>query len=442
MTHEAIYLPDTGSTSALDVIEILVKVGDTVSVNQALLTLESDKATLDVPAPKAGIIKSLHVKIGDKIKTGDLVAEFEADAASASPTIAVSTASSASSEAIAPVSVSTAIEATPKAPTAVTEKPVPTAVAVPQENTKTQHEDIYAGPSVRRMARLLGVDLSSVRATGDKGRITKDDIRAHVKALVTQAQQATPAQGGGMGLPTMPVTDFSQYGPIETKPLSRIKKLTAQNLSRNWLLAPHVTQFEDADITDMEAFRKSQGPAYDKLGIKLTPLVFIMKAAVQALKAAPTFNASLDASGDNLILKNYFHIGIAVDTPEGLVVPVIRDVDQKSLSELAAELAEVGTKARGKKLTAQDMQGSCFTISSLGGIGGTAFTPIINLPNVAILGVSKAAIKPVWDGQLFAPRLILPLSLSYDHRVIDGAEAARFIVTMAKYLKDIRLMLL
>lgn len=552
----AIYLPDTGSNHALDVIDILVNVGDAISVDQPLLTLESDKATLDVPAPSAGTLKTLHVKVGDKIKTGDLIAEFDsADATATTPTaspevIAPQETAAAPAAPVSPVSPSseafvfqlpdtgspqavsvielnvaigaaiqkgdtlcilesdkatmdvpspvdgvlqqwllkvgdkvqsgadvarllattptqtpvtkpaaakpttaksavaeptTAKPTTATQPAAIvtTSNSIKAPLATPTEQTHASSTDtLYAGPSVRRMARLLGVDLHKVKGTGEKNRITKDDIRQHVKALVTQAQQAPANQNNGLGLPTMPFIDFSQYGPIETKPLSRIKKLTAQNLSRNWLLAPHVTQFEEADITELEAFRKSQSAAYDKQGIKLTPLIFIMKAVVGALQAAPTFNASLDERGENLILKNYFHIGIAVDTPEGLVVPVIRDVDQKSLSQLAQELAEISGKARNKKLTAQDMQGSCFTISSLGGIGGTGFTPIINLPNVAILGVAKSAVKPHWDGQQFVPRLMLPLSLSYDHRVIDGAEAARFIVTIAKYLHDIRLLLL
>ncbi len=417
-----IYLPDTGSNNALEVIEILVNIGDVVEKGQALFTLESDKATLDVPAPEAGTITSITINVGSKIKTGDLIAEL-----TTTGTEAVASPRIPEPAAIIPVHET------------VTAKPVlPVNPPILTESEDTS--DIYAGPSVRRMARLLGVDLTLITGTGDKGRISKDDIRAHVKKIVERAQ-TMPIQSGS-GLPTMPSIDFSQFGPIDTKPLSRIKKLTAQNLSRNWLLAPHVTQFIDADITEMEAFRKSQSLIYDKKGIKLTPLVFIMKALVGALKLAPTFNASLDASGDNLILKHYFHIGIAVDTPEGLVVPVIRDVDQKSLGTLAQELAKVGESARAKQLTSADMQGSSFTISSLGGIGGTAFTPIINLPNVAILGVSKTAIKPVWDGSQFVPRLMLPLSLSYDHRVIDGAEAARFIVTIANYLQEIRLLLL
>lgn len=531
MTTKVMYLPDTGSSNALEVIDVLVKVGDTISVNQALLTLESDKATIDVPATEAGVLKSLKVSVGDKVRTKDVIAEIEVDSAEpsmpkpaapvAQETVQPTPVPAKNSQATtfqlpntgSPAAVSV-IELSAKAgervqagqtlcilesDKATMDVPAPfeadmeqwlikvgdkvhtddaiavlkpTAAASPASPAKPENDastpaaaktvvapmappamvkkevsvttdEVYAGPAVRRMARLLDVDLSKIKGSGDKGRISKDDIQQHIKKLIQQAQQpAAATTGQGLNLLPLPAIDFSQYGPIDSKPLSRIKKLTAQNLSRNWVVAPHVTQFEESDITELEAFRKSQGPVYDKQGIKLTPLVFIMKAVVGALKAAPTFNASLDPSGEHLILKKYFHLGIAVDTPDGLVVPVIRDVDQKSLAQLAQELAEVSLKARNQKLTAQDMQGSCFTISSLGGIGGTAFTPIINLPNVAILGVSKAALKPQWDGQQFKPRLMLPLSLSYDHRVIDGAEAARFIVTIAKYLQDIRLLLL
>lgn len=534
MTIETLYLPDTGSSQALEVIELLVKVGDRVTENQAILTLESDKATVDVPAGKAGVIQALNVKIGDKIAQGDAFAQLQSDSvetqavpataqAPEAPTVSEAPAEpNRTPTAAAPSTVKLPNTGSPNPVTVIelcaqpgdpveagqtlcilesdkatmdvpapfagqlqqwlisvgakvnsdddlaiivgqsTEKPLPspaaekpaapkqpvtTPASQPAETPQTLsppatvNSDIYAGPAVRRMARILDVDLSRVKGTGDKGRISKDDIERHIKQLVQQAQNPPPKQSG-FSLPQAPAVDFSLYGPIESKPLSRIKKLTAQNLSRNWLLAPHVTQFEESDITELEAFRKSQSAVYDKQGLKLTPLVFIMKAVVAALKAAPTFNASLDASGEQLILKKYFHLGIAVDTPDGLVVPVIRDVDQKSLSELAKELAEISVKARNQKLTSQDMQGSCFTISSLGGIGGTAFTPIINLPNVAILGVSKAAMKPHWDGQQFMPRLMLPLSLSYDHRVIDGAEAARFIVSISRYLQDIRLLLL
>lgn len=533
MTTKVMYLPDTGSSNALEVIDVLVKVGDTISVNQALLTLESDKATIDVPATEAGVLKSLKVSVGDKVRTKDMIAEIEVDGAEpvmpkpvapaeqeavqeapapakasqatttfqlpntgspaavsvielsvkvgervqAGQTLCILESDKAtmdvpapfeadmeqwlikvgdkvhSDDAIAvlkPTSAETSAPASPAKPESDASTPAAAkAVAAPMASpamvneASTTTNEVYAGPAVRRMARLLDVDLSKIQGSGDKGRISKDDIQQHIKKLIQQAQQPAAATvGQGLNLLPLPGIDFSQYGPIDSKPLSRIKKLTAQNLSRNWVMAPHVTQFEESDITELEAFRKSQGPVYDKQGIKLTPLVFIMKAVVGALKAAPTFNASLDSSGEHLILKKYFHLGIAVDTPDGLVVPVIRDVDQKSLAQLAQELAEVSLKARNQKLTAQDMQGSCFTISSLGGIGGTAFTPIINLPNVAILGVSKAALKPQWDGQQFKPRLMLPLSLSYDHRVIDGAEAARFIVTIAKYLQDIRLLLL
>lgn len=453
MTIHTLYLPDTGSANALEVIEILVKPGDAIAENQALLTLESDKATLDVPALLAGTLVALKVKVGDKIKTGDPIAELDSDAATTEQPSTTSTANDKKTKSDTPTTklddAATEIKKpseTPVAPVVTAPISIPVAASTPNSpisnsTASDSNTEVYAGPGVRRMARLLGVDLTRIQGSGDKGRINKNDIQVHIKTLIDQAQNGTSANKG-FNLPHMPEVDFSLFGTVETQPLSRIKKLTAQNLSRNWLLAPHVTQFETSDITEMEAFRKSQAPIYDKQGLKLTPLIFIMKAVVHALQSAPTFNASLDASGENLILKKYFHIGIAVDTPNGLVVPVIRNVDQKSLTTLARELAEVSLKARAQKLSTQDMQGSSFTISSLGGIGGTAFTPIINLPNVAILGVSKATIQPQWNGKEFQPRLMLPLSLSYDHRVIDGAEAARFTITIAQALQDIRRLLL
>ncbi|MCD6046573.1 MAG: Dihydrolipoyllysine-residue acetyltransferase component of pyruvate dehydrogenase complex [Gammaproteobacteria bacterium] len=426
-----IHLPDTGSTNPVDIIELHVKVGDEVSEGQTLMTLESDKATIDVPSPAAGKIEKLLVKVGQKVKTGDAIlslagGEQKAAQPAAKPVEAAQTAAAKPTE--------TPVEKAP-APQISEAKPITPS----PEGVTTSSADILAGPAVRRLARLLGVDLSKVNATGERNRISKDDVKAYVKNILTSG--ATTASGG-FSLPSMPVIDFAQFGAIESSPLSRIKKLTSQNLSRNWLLAPHVTQFDEADITDLEAFRKRESARFEKQGVKLTPLVFIMKAVVSALKEFPQFNASIDHTGDNLILKKHYHIGIAVDTPDGLVVPVIRNVDQKSLTELAKELAEVSVKAREKKLSAQDMQGSSFTISSLGGIGGKFFTPIINLPNVAILGVSKSSIKPIYDGSQFQPRLILPLSLSYDHRVIDGAEGARFCVKLAQLLGDIRNLLL
>jgi pyruvate dehydrogenase E2 component (dihydrolipoamide acetyltransferase) len=413
-----ILLPDTGSNSPVDVLEIHVKKGDVITDGQAIITVESDKATIEVPAP-AGIVGEILVKIGDKIKAGDLILSLSQNQSE---------------------------EKNPKQPQKEVnnEPPAPPVHAEPQKQSAAQEpvalieNDILAGPGVRRLARLLGADLSQISGTGERGRVTADDVRNFVKQLLTQG--AAPSTG--FALPTMPVIDFAQYGLIETVALSRIKQRTAQNLSRNWLLAPHVTQFDEADITDLELFRKKEAAPLAQKGLKLTLLAFIMKAVVRALQNFPQFNTSLDSSGQNLIYKKYFHIGIAVDTDEGLVVPVIRDVDQKTLIDLAKELTEISAKAREKKLTPQEMQGSSFTISSLGGIGGTAFTPIINLPNVAILGVSKASIKPQYDGEKFQPRLILPLSLSYDHRVIDGAEAAKFSTALSQYLSDIRKVLL
>ncbi len=419
---KTITLPDTGNTNPVEIIDVLVKVGDNLSKGQTLITLESDKATIDVPAPTEGVVKSLKVKVGDKIKTGDVILELSQEN---------SEIKSDSTPAVKETPKSEMNKATVEA--SATTTPASTRAMVEEPDTVS---DIYAGPGARRLARVLDIDLKGWRGTGEKGRITQEDVEGYVK------QRLANGGSGSTLLPQMPVIDFGAFGEIETTPLSRIKKLTAQNLSRNWLLAPHVTQFDSADITEMEDFRKKMAPRFEKEGVKLTPLVFIMKAVTHALAEFPQFNASLDASGENLITKKYFHLGIAVDTNEGLVVPVIRDVDKKSLGQLAKELAAVSQKARDKKLTTQDMQGSSFTISSLGGIGGTAFTPIINLPNVAILGISKARIAPVYDGNQFLPRLMLPLSLSYDHRVIDGAEAARFCVRISGHLNDIRELLL
>ena len=412
-----ILLPDTGNNNPVDIIEIHVAAGDEVTEGQTLLTLESDKATIEVPSPEAGRIQSLKVKVGDKVKTGDVIVEMEGKATADTKPVKAESPSTKTAPALE------------KTPVPASQSTTPT--------SDTADDDIFASPGVRRLGRVLGVDLTQIKGTGAKDRITQEDVEAYVKNKLAHG-----GTSGGMGLPTMPVIDFTAFGETEKVALTRIKKLTAQNLSRNWLLAPHVTQFDSADITDLETFRKKESPAVEKQGFKLTPLVFIMKAVVKALAKFPQFNASLDETGENLIYKKYFHLGIAVDTPEGLVVPVIRDVDKKSLIELAKELAEISLKAREKKLTAQDMQGSCFTISSLGGIGGTAFTPIINLPNVAILGVSKASIEAKYNGEHFVPRLMLPLSLSYDHRVIDGAEAARFCVSLADSLSNIGKLLL
>jgi pyruvate dehydrogenase E2 component (dihydrolipoamide acetyltransferase) len=422
-------VPDLGGATDVDVIEVLVKPGDSIKVDTPLLTLESDKATMDVPSSDVGIVKEVKVKPGDKISTGSVILTLDSQAAAAE-----APAEKAPAKATAPAAATKAPE---KVVTAAA-TPAPTTQLVPKV-VEGEVADIHAGPLVRRIAREFGVELAEVPATGPKNRILKEDIQSYVK---TRLSQPMSTSSGGFSLPAMPAVDFAKFGPTVQEPLSRIQKLTGKNLHRNWLLVPHVTQFCDADITDMENFRNEQKAALDKQGIKLTPLVFIMKAVVASLKAFPRFNASLDASGENLILKQYFNIGVAVDTPDGLVVPVIRDVDKKGLQELAKELSAVSEKARAKQLTPNDMQGGCFSISSLGGIGGSAFTPIVNVPEVAILGVSKAAQKPVYQDGQFVPRLMLPLSLSYDHRVIDGAVGARFAVHLSNMLSDIRSLLL
>jgi pyruvate dehydrogenase E2 component (dihydrolipoyllysine-residue acetyltransferase) len=433
-----IYIPDLGNVAAAAIIEIPVKVGQDIAVEDALITLESDKASMDIPSPFAGKLKALKVKVGDKVSKGDLIALLEI--AETSPPDKKSNATSA-----APASVEK--KSIPDASTQMAAPELANHVDISSQAPKLNDNnveaednedqaDIHAGPGVRRLAREFGIDLNKINGTGQKGRIIKEDLQKFVKAHLNQRSNAQ------MGLPAAPEVDFNQFGKTEKQALSRIKKLTAHYLHRNWLLVPHVTQFNDADITELEVFRKAQAGFAAKQNIKLTPLVFIMKAVVTTLKFFPSFNASLSADGEELILKKYYHIGIAVDTPEGLVVPVIRDVDKKSLLGLAQELGTVSQKARAKQLTSADLQGSSFTLSSLGGIGGTAFTPIINLPDVAILGVSKAQFKPIYKDGEFVPRLMLPLSLSYDHRVIDGAEGARFIMHLTECLSDIRRWLL
>jgi len=409
---KVITVPDIGTTSEVDVIEVSVKPGDVVQVDQALITLESEKASMEIPSPEAGEVGSISVKIGDKVKMGSVILKLKASATQETKQDANPQQSSS------PILEKEKTEDKEKV-----EK-----ISDIKKETKT---DIYASPAVRRLARELNIDLNAISGSGRKDRIQKEDLLRTIKT-------AMRSDGQGGALPSAPVIDFSQFGEVEIKALNKIKKLTAINLHRNWVLIPHVTQFEEVDITELEAFRKSQA----EQGNKITPLIFIMKAVIAALKQFPQFNASLDATGENLILKKYFHIGVAVDTPDGLVVPVMRDVDQKSILELAKELSEISQKARNKQLLPKDMQGSCFTISSLGGIGGTAFTPIVNMPDAAILGVSRSQIKPVYLNNQFVPRLMLPLSLSYDHRVIDGAEGARFIVQLSKYLSDIRQLLM
>ncbi|MEM9243593.1 MAG: dihydrolipoyllysine-residue acetyltransferase [Pseudomonadota bacterium] len=409
-----VLVPDIGGAENVDVIEVAVKVGDKLAADDPILTLESEKAAMDVPAPFAGTVQEVKVKKGDKVSQGHVIIMMSAQETDATTTTA-------------PAKTEVPQQSAPVAPKAAP-APVKTAPVSSQGI-------LYAGPAVRRLAYELGIDLNQIQGSGDKGRITKQDLQNHIKKGL---------QGGGVGMamPAAPVIDFSQFGDISVEALSRINKLTGQNMQRNWLSVPHVTQFEDADITDMEAFRQANKAQAEKQGFKLTPLAIILKAVVMALKQYPRFNSSLDSNGEQLILKHYYHIGVAVDTPNGLVVPVLRDVDRKGIFELAAELAKISQKAREGKLTLNDMKGGCFTISSLGGIGGTAFTPIVNAPEVAILGVSKAQTKAVYNGKEFVPRLMLPLSLSYDHRVIDGALGARFTVFLSQCLSDIRKLLL
>jgi pyruvate dehydrogenase E2 component (dihydrolipoamide acetyltransferase) len=420
-----VLVPDIGNYKDVPVIEVMVKVGDTVKAEQSLLTLETDKATMDVPAPFDGVVKEIKVKVGDTVSEGNVIFVLEASAGAA-PAVAAAALAAAPAKAVPAPAAVVAAPATAPAPVAAQ------AVAAPASSGGKAH----ASPSIRAFARELGVDLTLVKGTSPKGRISKDDVQNFVKSALSQPRGAAGA--GGMQVLAMPVVDFAKFGAIETQPLSRIKKISGANLHRNWVTIPHVTQFDEADISEMEAFRKEIGAEYAKQNIKITPLVFLLKAVVAALQQFPEFNASLDASGENLVLKKYFHIGVAVDTPNGLMVPVLRDVDKKGIIQLAKELGEISAKARELKISAADMQGGCFSISSLGGIGGTAFTPIINAPEVAILGVSKASMKPVYQDGEFVPRLMLPLSLSYDHRVVDGASGARFTQYLAKVLTDIR----
>jgi len=424
-------VPDIGDFKDVPVIEVLVKPGDTIQAETALLTLESDKATMEVPSPAAGVVREVKVKVGDKVSEGMLVLLLEAgDAPAVAPAAPAPPASPASApEPQAPAAAPASEIVRPSAPAAPAGVPAPVEAGGPKA---------HASPSVRRFARELGVDIARVKGSGPKGRITAQDVQAFVKGMLAGAPAASPPAGGGVGLDLLPwpKVDFAKFGPVEAKPLSRIKKLSGANLWRNWVMIPHVTQFDEADITDLEAFRVAVNKDSEKMGVKLTMLAFLIKASVVALKKFPDFNASLD--GDNLVLKQYFHIGFAADTPNGLVVPVIRDADRKGIVDIARDMAELSRKAREGKLGPAEMQGGCFSISSLGGIGGTAFTPIINAPEVAVLGVSKSEVKPKWDGKQFAPRLQLPLSLSYDHRVIDGASAARFTAYLCQLLADMR----
>jgi len=437
-------VPDIGNYQDVPVIEVLVQVGDSVKLDQGLVSLESDKATMEVPAPFAGIVREIKVKVGDTLSEGAVVALIEEAGAAAPAATAAPTPAAAPAPAVAPPAPAAPA---PLATVAAPASPATGSSAVQSPPVSFDAGQIigdqvpHASPGVRLFARELGVDLRQVKGTGRKGRIQKEDVQAYVKGALAAPRAAAPAAGGGgLNLLPWPQVDFAKFGAIEIKPLSRIKKISGANLARNWAMIPHVTQHDLADITELEAFRKRLGE--ENKDLKISPLVFQIKAVVAALRKFPSFNASLDASGENLVLKKYFHVGIAVDTPDGLVVPVIRDCDRKGLLELAAEMGTISTKAREKKLGPADMSGGCFSISSLGGIGGTHFTPIVNAPEVAILGVSKAAMQPVWNGSDFAPRLMLPLSLSYDHRVIDGAEAARFTSYLALMLSDVRRLLL
>ncbi|MCG9714904.1 pyruvate dehydrogenase complex dihydrolipoyllysine-residue acetyltransferase [Shewanella insulae] len=427
-----ISVPDIGDASDVDVIEVLVAAGDVIEADQGLITLETDKATMEVPAPFAGKLVSVTVKVGDKVSQGSVIATIE-------------TQSSAPAAAPAPAAAAPEPVAQASAPAPAAKPPVP---HHPSAGSKPVTGAVHASPAVRRMAREFGADLTQVTGSGRKGRILKEDVQAFIKYEMSRpkasAATSVGAGEGGLQVIAAPKVDFAKFGEVEEVPLSRIQKISGPNLHRNWVTIPHVTQFDEADITEMEAFRKQQNElaAKQKSGVKITPLVFMMKAVAKTLQQFPVFNASLSADGESLIKKKYYHIGVAVDTPNGLVVPVVRDVDKKGIIELSAELMEISVKAREGKLKAADMQGSCFTISSLGGIGGTAFTPIVNYPDVAILGVSKSEIKPKWNGKEFEPKLMLPLSLSYDHRVIDGAMAARFSVTLSSMLSDIRTLIL
>jgi pyruvate dehydrogenase E2 component (dihydrolipoyllysine-residue acetyltransferase) len=431
-----IIVPDIGEDGEVDVIDVLIAVGDEIAEEDGLITLETDKATMDVPSSHAGIVKEVLVSTGDKVKQGSLVIKLETNSgapAAVEQPVAAPVAEPAKEEV--------------KAASTQTAKTAPVPHHPHAGDFKAQGA-IYASPSIRRIAREFGVDLTLVKGTGNKGRILKEDVQSYVKYELSRpkANAGSSVTGGAGGLQVIDrkQVDFSKFGEIEEVPLTRIQKISGPNLHRNWVTIPHVTQFDEADITDVEAFRKEQNVVCEKkkLGFKITPLVFIMKAVADAMRAYPVFNSSLSEDGESLIMKKYCHIGVAVDTPNGLVVPVVRDVDQKGIHQLSKELLDISMKARDGKLKAVDMQGSCFTISSLGGIGGTAFTPIVNAPDVAILGVSKSEMKPKWNGSEFIPRLMLPLSLSYDHRVIDGAVAARFSVHMASVMSDIRKLVL
>ncbi len=427
---ETILVPDIGGDSDVEVIEVHVKVGDVIKAEQSLITLESDKAAMEVPSPKGGEIKALKVKVGDKVSKGSLILELVVAGAAAAPVAAAPAP-------VAPAAAPTLAAAPAQAPAASISAPAPAATAPAASGSV----DVYAGPAVRKLARELGVDLTQVAGTGARGRIQKEDLHAFVKARL-QAPAPSASSVGGAGIPAIPDVDFSQFGSIEQVPLSKLHKVTAANMQRNWLNVPHVTQFNDADITDLEAFRADLKAEADKKGVKLTFLPFLLKACAKVLQEHKQFNVSLHSSGEYLIQKHYIHIGVAVATEAGLMVPVIRDVDKKSIWDLAREVVVLSDKAKNRRLSKEEMQGACFTISSLGALGGTGFTPIVNAPEVAILGVSKTQLKPIYINGQLQPRQMLPLALSYDHRAVNGVDGGMFITTLARLLGDIRLLAL
>lgn len=434
---ETITLPDIGDFDEIEIIEVLISPGDKVEAEDSIITLESDKATMEIPTPYAGVINSVAVKVGDRISKGKQIAVIEVENA-----LSEKTQKPQAIEQTQPDKDELPVTSEKVAEPEVVVTPPLKSPPVPESNEALHPGNMaHASPSIRRFARELGVDISRVNGSGEKGRVLKEDVQQYVKSTLQSTAPAPTASG--LNVSAAPTIDFSKFGAIESQPLGRIKKISGAHLHRSWVTVPHVTQFDEADITDLEAFRKSLAKEAEKKGVRLTPLVFIMKAVVSALQEYPQFNASLDATGENLILKKYFHIGVAVDTPNGLMVPVIRDVDKKGIYQLSAELAEVAARTRDGKISPADMQGGCFSISSLGGIGGTQFTPIVNAPEVAILGVAKSKMQPVYQADgTFKPGLILPLALSYDHRVIDGAQGARFTNYLSQLMTDIRRVLL
>lgn len=446
MAIQKITIPDIGDFDAVEIIEVLVSEGDTVAVDDSLLTLESDKATMEIPSPFSGTVTKIAVEVGGSVSEGDYILDIDVSDDAAAETTQAPEASKAEEK---PAQVAEAPKAAPAPQPAsnnqatVQNSPIVAAEANKPVNAQTMGAKSHASPSVRAFARTLGVDLANVVGSGPKGRIAQTDVEAAIKAVMTGAT-AAPGQAttGGAGIPPIPEVDFSKFGETTTEELGRIKKISGKFLHASWLNVPHVTQFDESDITEMDQFRKDQKAAAEKQGIKLTPLVFVMKAVVKALQDFPSFNASLSADGQSIIKKSYYNIGIAVDTPNGLMVPVVKDVDKKGIYELSRDLMEISAKARDGKLGPADMAGGTFTISSLGGIGGTQFTPIVNAPEVAIMGLSKAKMQPVWNGSEFIPRLIMPFSVSYDHRAIDGAEGVRFTTTVSKYLTDLRQLIL